>query len=105
MQDFYEDEIKLFSETADVVIYFTVQLSVEIKSWRPITGVRLEHAKTYIESIEFDSFQATEYLDIGTKETAGEDEDFFLNHYPQFALPWATFKYNLEYPTGGVNYV
>ena len=94
-QDFYEDKIKLYSEVADVYIYYTVELYNELKSWKPITGVRLEHVEQFIEDIQFNAFEAIEYHDADTTTVVGTDEEYFLKRYPQFSQPWATFKHNL----------
>lgn len=95
MQDFYEDELKLFSNLVDIHVYFTVELYIEVKSWMPIDGVRLEAKESFVENIILDDFEATEYLDIGTKTVVGSDEESMLRLYPQFEKPWNTFKHNL----------
>ena len=92
MRDFYEDEVKLYSEAVDVKIYFTIELYNELKAWKPLPGVRLENVEQFIEDIHFNSFEATEYHEVGTTTAAGTDEEYFLKRYPQFCQPWETFK-------------
>ena len=95
VQNFYEDEVKLYSDEVDVKIYFTVELYNELKAWKPLPGVRLEHVEQFIEDVRFDSFEATEYHEVGTTTVAGTDEEYFLKRYPQFSQPWSIFKHKV----------
>jgi hypothetical protein len=92
MQNFYEDQVKLYSEAADVTIYYTVHLYVELKSWKPLPGVRLEAQEAFVDWVEFDYYEATEYYPEGHRVAEGNDEESFKKIYPQLAAPWETFK-------------
>ena len=92
MQDFYEDQVKLYSDAADVTVYYTVHLHIELKSWKPLPGVRLEAQETFINRVEFDYYEATEYQPDGHQTAESSDEELFKQNYPQFVAPWETFK-------------